>query len=63
LLGAAQLLHHSDRSASELRAAVTSKGGTTAAGQAAMDSYGFDRVISETIAAATRRGRALDEEH
>ncbi|MDE0889320.1 MAG: pyrroline-5-carboxylate reductase [Phycisphaerales bacterium] len=63
LLGAAHLLHHSDRSAGELRAAVTSKGGTTAAGLDAMDSYGFDRVISETIAAATRRGRALDEGH
>ena len=63
LLGAAQLLHHSDRSASELRAAVTSKGGTTAAGQAAMDDHGFDRAIAETIAAATRRGRELDEGH
>ncbi len=60
LLGAAQLLTHSDRSASELRAAVTSKGGTTAAGQAAMDDHGFDRAVQQAIAAATQRGRELD---
>ena len=60
LLGAAQLLAHSDRSASELRAAVTSKGGTTAAGQAAMDDHGFDHAVQQAIAAATQRGRELD---
>ncbi|MDG2021802.1 MAG: pyrroline-5-carboxylate reductase [Phycisphaerales bacterium] len=61
LLGAARLLDRSDLSAGELRAAVTSKGGTTAAGQEALDAHGFDLAIAEAIAAATRRGRELDE--
>ena len=61
LLGAAQVLHQSDRSAAELRTAVTSKGGTTAAGLEALDAHGFDLAIAEAITAATRRGRKLDE--
>ena len=61
LLGAAQVLHQSDRSAAELRTAVTSKGGTTAAGLEALDAHGFDLAIAEAISAATRRGRELDE--
>ena len=60
LLGAAHLLDRSDQDAGSLRAAVTSKGGTTAAGQAALDDHGFDHAVRQSIAAATRRGRELD---
>lgn len=62
LLGAAHLLDRSEQEAGTLRAAVTSKGGTTAAGQAAMDDHGFDHAVRQTIAAATRRGRELDRD-
>jgi len=62
LLGAAHLLDRSDQDAGALRKAVTSKGGTTAAGQAAMDDHGFDHAVRQSIAAATRRGRELDED-
>lgn len=61
LLGAAHLLDRSDQDAGALRTAVTSRGGTTAAGLAAMDDHGFDHAVRQTIAAATGRGRELDE--
>ncbi|MAH67205.1 MAG: pyrroline-5-carboxylate reductase [Phycisphaerae bacterium] len=62
LLGAAHLLDRSDQDAGALRKAVTSKGGTTAAGQTAMDDHGFDHAVRQSIAAATRRGRELDRD-
>lgn len=60
IFGAASLLRAGDRSPSELRAAVTSRGGTTAAGLAALDDAGFDDAVRAAIAAATARGRELD---
>ena len=58
--GAANLLHVGDRSPSELREAVTSKGGTTAAGLAALSEHDFDAAVGAAIGAATARGRELD---
>lgn len=58
-LGAAQLAHASDESVGELRARVTSKGGTTAA---ALDTFNSLRVapsIGHGVAAAAARGREL----
>jgi pyrroline-5-carboxylate reductase len=58
-VGAAQLAANSDESASELRARVTSKGGTTAA---AIDTFASLRVansIGHGVAAAAARGREL----
>ena len=60
LHGAANLLQVGDRSPNALREAVTSKGGTTAAGLAALNEHDFDAVIAAAITAATARGRELD---
>ena len=58
--GAARLLRESDLGAVALREAVTSKGGTTAAGLDAMDRAGFDEAFMAAIQAAANRGRELD---
>ncbi len=58
-LGAARLAAESNEPVSELRARVTSKGGTTAA---ALETFGSLRVaasIGHGVAAAARRGREL----
>ncbi len=59
LTGSAHLLNQSAFSAAELRAKVTSKGGTT---QAAMDVFfarKIDKVINEALSAAQKRARQL----
>jgi pyrroline-5-carboxylate reductase len=59
LLGAATMLAAGPHSAEQLRAAVTSKGGTT---QAALDVFarrGFTDAVEEAMNAASERGRAL----
>ncbi len=61
LLGAARLADD-DVDPAELRAAVTSKGGTTAAGIAALEERAFRLALNEAIASASRRGRELDSE-
>ncbi len=59
LLGASALLLQDERSASELREAVTSKGGTTAAALDVMDNrHVFDAIV-DAIVAARDRGREL----
>lgn len=60
LFGAARLLRESEDDAGTLREAVTSKGGTTAAGLAALDDNGFDSAVHAAVRAAARRGRELD---
>ena len=59
LLGAARLLAESGDSAETLRAAVTSPGGTTAAGLRALEARGVRSAFIEAVAAATDRSRHL----
>ncbi len=59
LLGAATLLAAGDRSAEELRAAVTSPGGTTAAGLLTLERAGLRAAVMEAVHAATERSREL----
>ena len=61
LVGAARLIEESGRNVADLRRSVTSKGGTTAAGLAALDRLGFDDAMSGAISAATRRGEELEK--
>jgi pyrroline-5-carboxylate reductase len=60
LLGAAQLMsQRAESSPAQLRAEVTSKGGTTAAATAVMDGAGFTEIMQRAIAAGTERSREL----
>lgn len=60
LYGAAKLLKEPDQDASSLREAVTSPGGTTAAGLQALEEASFEAAIHAAIRAATARGEELD---
>lgn len=59
--GAGELLRLSPESAAQLRKNVTSPGGTTAAALSVLmaDSHGIPSLMTEAVAAATRRGREL----
>ena len=59
LLGSAQLLLGTGQSAEDLRAAVTSPGGTTAAGLRRLEAGGARSAIIEAVAAAAERSREL----
>ena len=59
LLGAATLLAKGDDGPEALRAAVTSPGGTTAAGLRTLEQHGVRAAFLEAVAAATERSRAL----
>jgi pyrroline-5-carboxylate reductase len=59
LLGSARLLTTSGQSAEELRAAVTSPGGTTAAGLRQLEAGGVRSAVIEAVAAATARSVEL----
>ena len=59
LAGAARLLAEGDTSAADLRAAVTSPGGTTAAGLAELERHGARAAFLDAVTAATRRSREL----
>lgn len=59
LLGAAMLLARSDQSPGELRGAVTSKGGTTAAAVGVLDEHKALSVIGDAIVAGAARGAEL----
>jgi pyrroline-5-carboxylate reductase len=61
LLGAATLLADGDETPESLRAAVTSPGGTTAAGLAALESHGVRGALLDAVTAATRRSRELGQ--
>ncbi len=61
LLGSARLLVESDQGPEALRAAVTSPGGTTAAGLRALEAAAVRSAVSDAVVAATDRSRALGE--
>ncbi len=59
LLGAARLLAESGEAPAQLRANVTSPGGTTAEGIATFEAAGLRDIIADAVAAATRRSVEL----
>ncbi len=59
--GAAKLALESDRSPAQLREQVSSPGGTTLAGLAALDEGGLREILARAVAAATRRSVELGE--
>ncbi len=59
LLGSARLLDETGEEPAALRAAVTSPGGTTAAGLRALEAAGLRHGVLEAVAAATERSRQL----
>ncbi|HWH36134.1 MAG TPA: pyrroline-5-carboxylate reductase [Acidimicrobiales bacterium] len=61
LLGAARLLAETGEAPASLRAAVTSPGGTTAAGLRALEAAGVRSAVLEAVAAATERSRQLGQ--
>ena len=59
ILGAALMLQQTGKSPAELRAMVTSPGGTTFAGLGALEAGRFGATVMNAIAAAARRSREL----
>jgi pyrroline-5-carboxylate reductase len=59
LLGAANLLQDSEATPEGLRAAVTSPGGTTAAGLQALEAHGVRAALLDAVESATRRSNEL----
>ncbi len=59
IVGAGHLLAEDPRGAPDLRAAVTSPGGTTAAGLLALERAGVRAAIAEAVVAATARSAEL----
>jgi pyrroline-5-carboxylate reductase len=59
LLGSARLLAAGDETPEALRAAVTSPGGTTAAGLAVLEAHGVRAAVLDAVRAATDRSTAL----
>ncbi len=57
--GAGTMMARSDVPAGELRARVTSPGGTTAAALESLSGNDFERIIDEAVRAAVERGREL----
>jgi len=59
LIGSARLLADSGERPEELRAAVTSPAGTTAAGLKVLEDHGLRAAFLEAVSAATRRSAEL----
>ncbi len=57
--GAGHLLTETDLSAAELRAQVTSPGGTTAAAMHVLEEHGFRALVEDAVQAAAARSREL----
>lgn len=62
LVGAARMVEQGAGDVAELRAQVTSKGGTTEAALRHLESAGLRRIFAEALAAAARRSRELGDE-
>jgi pyrroline-5-carboxylate reductase len=62
-IGAARMAEQGGRDVSELRAQVTSKGGTTEAALRHLETAGLRRLVGEALAAAERRARELGDEY
>lgn len=62
LLGSATLMARSGMTPADLRAAVTSRGGTTSAALAVLDAHGFRAMVNEALRASRDRGRDLAAE-
>ena len=62
-VGASELLSHDPAGPAELRARVTSPGGTTQAAIQTFEAGGFRALVDDAIAAATERGRQLSAAH
>jgi pyrroline-5-carboxylate reductase len=62
LLGSATLLAGSTEGPEALRAAVTSPGGTTAAGLRALEARAVRAAVADAVVAATERSRELGRE-
>jgi len=63
VLGAAALMQESKMSPEELRKIVTTPGGTTAAGLAAMEKLGTSESLIAAIETATKRGQEMAKEN
>jgi pyrroline-5-carboxylate reductase len=59
LVGATHLLQKSDKKPADLRKAVTSPGGTTAAAIEQLDKGDFKRLINQAVEAALKRAKEL----
>lgn len=59
VLGTAQLIQDSQLHPAQLKDRVTSPGGTTIAGVAALEQHGFRSAVIEAVKAATARSQAL----
>jgi pyrroline-5-carboxylate reductase len=63
LLGSSRMLAETGEEPSALRAAVTSPGGTTAAGLRVLESAGVRAAVLDAVMAATQRARELGSGH
>jgi pyrroline-5-carboxylate reductase len=59
LVGAGRMAESGDKDVAELRANVTSKGGTTEAAVAHLERHGLRQLFADALAAAERRSREL----